>query len=136
MEGKWEWNENLETGIDNVDEQHKTLVFMVNRLMSELAENKREKAVSETIEFLEAYIILHFNEEENLQRKVKYTHYEEHKNVHDEFVKNFQTIKSDYENYGINTDLTFRLSEMVADWLLEHISVVDKKLADFINEKR
>jgi hemerythrin len=136
MDNKWIWNSKLETGIKIIDEQHMTLVDMVNRLMTELNAGKRDFVVSETIDFLEAYILLHFTEEEILQKNIKFTFYDEHKKIHEDFTNRFLIIKSDFEKYGVNPDITLRLSEFVADWLIDHICIEDKKIADFINEKK
>ena len=34
------WNENFETGIQEVDEQHKTLVILLNKLANSLTQEK------------------------------------------------------------------------------------------------
>ncbi len=124
----FKWSNNLATGIDKVDQQHKQLIETVNSLLEAVKNGEPKVKVDETIKFLSDYVITHFKTEEEVMIKHQYPEYEKHKNIHDNFVKDFkELIKKRNE-----LSFTFKLQSKVGEWLINHIHNVDKKMAKFI----
>lgn len=126
------WNENFETGINEIDEQHKKLIILLNKLANTLTQEK-EYEVEETFNELANYAEYHFKCEEEIWNK--YLKDEllvlKHKDTHSSFLPKVIELK---EN---NKDKSFH--EIVEDillflirWLAFHIIDEDKRLAFII----
>ena len=63
-----EFTDNLATGNEMIDSQHKELIGKINAVM-ESCEQSNDKAVAvRTLDYLEDYTNFHFSAEEQLQR--------------------------------------------------------------------
>jgi len=62
------WNRNFETGIERIDQQHKILVEILNRLARHFASNPQEPDYDRIIDELLDYAKFHFEEEEQIWR--------------------------------------------------------------------
>ena len=58
------WNRNLETGIAQIDEQHKQIVHLLNKLAGHLALKSSSVELNEVFGELAAYADHHFKSEE------------------------------------------------------------------------
>ncbi len=63
------WNEHFNTGLSEVDEQHRKLVEILNRLASNIAYGSGEDSLNEIFEELTNYSIYHFETEEAIWHK-------------------------------------------------------------------
>ena len=85
-----EFSENLVTGNELIDSQHKELIDRINKLLDSCeADNGKVTAVN-TLDYLADYTDFHFSAEEKLQQEIGYPDYDKHKSVHEGFK---QTIK-------------------------------------------
>ncbi|HRS19073.1 MAG TPA: hemerythrin domain-containing protein, partial [Bacteroidales bacterium] len=76
------WNPTFETGIPEIDYEHKVFVSIIQRLESALqAKNKTQ--VINTIEELLKYADFHFTSEENIMIREEYPDYQWHKRIHE-----------------------------------------------------
>ena len=128
------WKEDLETGIEKIDFQHKELFKAVNGLIDACHDNKGFKVIDDTITFLLNYTISHFNEEEALQQKGGYPDYPNHKKLHEDFRTQAQEL-AEKVKVGHSIDVVMELSRLIGDWLIKHIKKEDKKLGEYLKEK-
>ena len=95
------WNNNFNTGIASIDEQHRRLVALINTLASHLT-HKSEISTLETIfTELSEYAAYHFPSEEDIWAQY-FPNDEletEHKQEHDSFAKTILDLKNK-ENLG------------------------------------
>lgn len=73
------WSDELSVGIEEIDEQHKVLVNLINRMHNAIAEKHGSEVVSGILAELVDYTKIHFAVEESLLRILGYPGYEEHK---------------------------------------------------------
>ena len=99
------WQEDLNTGIQVIDTQHKRIVEMINQLHDAQAQHDRA-LLGNVIEELVDYTLSHFAFEETLLEDSGYQFTRAHKKVHELFIKRV----SDYR-------LRFESGEDVADGL-------------------
>lgn len=131
-----EWNNDLSIGVNEIDNQHKELFKRINSLLEACTQGKGKDEVGKVINFLEDYIVEHFNAEEAIQRKcASYPDYQSHKALHDEFRKKFSELKKQFENEGAGLPLVLRTNRAVVDWLIMHIGRVDKVLGSFLKKE-
>lgn len=131
-----EWNDDLATGVDEIDNQHKELFKRINSLLDACTQGKGKGEVGKVLNFLEDYIVAHFNAEEAIQKKHSYPEYEPHKALHDEFRKNFAELKKQFEKEGAGLPLVLRTNRTVVDWLINHIGRIDKALGAFLKLRK
>lgn len=130
------WRKNYEVGIEKVDEQHKELFQKINNLLEACTNHKGREEVVETINFLEEYVNKHFSEEEQLQRDYSYPEYVKHKAAHEQFTRNFLELKKKLQQEGPTLQFIMQVNKVVVDWLIIHITNVDKAFGNFVNEKK
>lgn len=126
----FKWGTNFETGIQEVDDQHRKLVELINSLGAQLAENDMtDRHVEALLQELFNYTQYHFQEEERLM--VYYgldsRHCTQHLSAHKSFIDDVtymsQQPKKDDGDDGKS------LLEFLIHWLAYHILGCDKNMA-------
>lgn len=121
------WNSSLEIGHEKIDEQHKILVGIINKLHAASGTPKGQCDFRPIMVDLYKYTLYHFTEEEALMSNAHYTHRPLHKLEHDQFVQRLDVLAEKAKAGECIGNETFT---WLVGWLLDHISVTDKKLAD------
>lgn len=123
------WTDDLNTGIDVIDRQHRRIVDYINDL--ELAKAKQDReAVGKVLDELVDYTLSHFAFEESLQEEAGYKYCKPHKKVHDLFVRRV----NDYlERFRLGDDIVDEIHHMLTSWLINHIRRDD---ADYVSAVR
>lgn len=135
MRSLWQWSSAIELGVEAIDNQHKELINHCN-LLNNVDELNRKKILGdEAVNYLMQYINEHFEQEEALQQKVGYPRYEAHKKLHKHFTEQMEALKSEFDQKGMTIEAFFELSTTLNDWIVTHIGMEDKALADFIKSK-
>ena len=126
------WDSSLESGYEKVDNQHRQLVVAVNNLMEASFNGKGDRAVLETLEFLTAYAIKHFSDEEKLQVLYHYPDYLNHKRLHDDFKAVVGELVRKVGEEGPTEEIIDEVSSIIGAWLLNHIRGDDFRMAAFV----
>lgn len=116
------WNPQFETGIPEIDTQHKRIVVLVNQ-MREAKLNKDMDAVASVITEMVDYTISHFAFEEVLMEDSGYRFLRAHKRVHELFT---QRIPEFQARFAAGEDITEELHNMLSHWLDNHIRGEDQ----------
>ncbi|SFQ02945.1 putative bifunctional diguanylate cyclase/phosphodiesterase [Pseudomonas borbori] len=122
------WNRNFETGIDSIDQQHRTLVEILNRLARHSAASTSEQVCSQVLDELLDYAAFHFEEEERIWRQVfpGCRQLQDHLDSHQLFfarIREFQSSEASQE------DILTSLFKYLTRWLAFHILDSDRKMA-------
>ncbi len=128
-----EWTESLSLGVEAIDDQHKELIRIVNRLLHAIKDKDSEMIVNEILAGLREYTVFHFNAEEKFMEEIRYPHRGEHLQQHQDLkqkVKGFQYARFHHEEVTLG-----ELKAMLSEWLLEHILDSDLRIAKFMREK-
>lgn len=124
--GKFVWTEQLNIGIDVIDQQHRRIVEYINQLDDARSNGYSRDEIGNLINELVDYTISHFGFEESLQEEAGYPFIKAHKKVHDLFaqrVSDFQT------RFNQGEDVTKALNSLLVTWLFNHIKRDD---ADYV----
>ena len=129
MEALIEWETSLETGMAQIDEQHRTLIDQVKIL----ADRSRPDRIPETLRFLEKYVAEHFGAEERLHQETDYPETETHIDVHNALIQTFLNFKKEYGAKGDEERLLMllKLTHLLSTWLREHITGMDRRFAKY-----
>lgn len=129
------FTKDLETGVAQIDTQHRALFDAMNRLADACSQGKGREEANKTLLFLNDYIITHFNDEEKLQLKYDYPERIKHKGYHDQFKLSVKNMIDEYHKEGASIVLLGKINSKVGMWLLNHIKREDSKLGVFIKGK-
>jgi hemerythrin len=128
----YEWTNDLETGNDLIDSQHKELIQAINNLLNACANGKGRDEISTTVDFLSNYTVKHFSEEELLQDKSQYPDYINHKKLHKDFTRVVKDLAEQIKQDGPSLILVGKVNSHIGDWLVNHIKKQDTKVAAHI----
>ncbi len=123
------WDARYETGIDQVDNQHKRLVSLLNTLGELYARGATEALVKRVFEALAAYAVYHFREEEAIMASypIDAEHATAHKASHAAFGEQVQAA---LEKAGKKPmQVAGELLTFLTKWLIFHILGTDQRLA-------
>ena len=118
------WSDDYSVEIEEIDEQHKQLVALINKLYDALARKQQRDEISTVLDELVDYTKVHFAVEECLMRIFHYPEYDAHKAIHDDIVGKVITFQSQY--HAGNDKVGMELLMFLKDWLMDHINKVDK----------
>lgn len=124
------WTDELNTGIDVIDRQHRRIVEYVNEL--DVADNKHDKAgVKHVLDELIDYTLSHFVFEEELMENANYPFLKAHKRVHEIFTKR---VVECLQRAGKDENVAPELLSMLKVWLFNHIKCDDADYAEIVKE--
>ena len=126
------WDNNLETGHNHIDNQHRMLFNTLQRLGSSCRDGSGHDELVRTVEFLNAYTLKHFADEEKLQVLHDYPDYQEHKRYHDDFSRVVRELSGQLLQEGASYSLVHTVYGTIGDWLLHHIKGEDFKMAAYM----
>lgn len=129
-----EFTENLVTGNELIDSQHKELIEKINGLMRS-CETHAELAVAvKTLNYLADYTEFHFSAEEKLQEEIEYPGIVEHKKQHAGFKQAIEELHEMLEEQeGPTPAFAEQVNKKVTEWLYKHIQGFDRSVAEYKN---
>ena len=122
-----EWRTEFETGVADVDHEHRELVDLINALHSKVENDDSPETVSTFLGEVFAKISAHFALEETVMRKHGYDEYAEHKADHEKLLDDIRDIMDDHEA-GHYSDVGDQLAHAVRDWFVNHFKTKDARL--------
>lgn len=122
-----EWRTEFETGVADVDHEHRELVDLINALHDELGGKAPRENVGAFLGEVFAKISAHFALEESIMRKHAYDEYLEHKRDHEALLDDIRDIMDDFDA-GKYTDYDKALANAVHDWFVDHFKTKDARL--------
>ncbi len=127
------FDEALRTGNELIDTQHQELIARVNKLTEKCRPGTEKTVAAQTLGFLMDYTNKHFGDEEKLQEEYGYPLLDSHKAQHAAFVKQVEELEEMLiEEEGPSEAFVAAVKKNVVDWLLNHICVWDKQLAQYV----
>ncbi len=128
------WRESYENEVPDMNEQHKTLVQMINKAYV-IVRNHREEAHLALQFFYEVkeYALRHLQEEEALMERYEYPEFEEHKRAHGLFLRKLDEFQ---HRIALSDPTVIReIYAFLRYWMMEHTLEMDKRYGAFVREK-
>ena len=129
------WDPALATGHDIIDNQHQQLIAAVNALFDAHRNGKGRKEVEKTMDFLVAYTVKHFSDEQKLQEKFEYPHYPAHRQIHEGFKEVAQNLAATLRRDGPTDELISNVCVTIGRWIINHIKSEDFIMAAHIRKR-
>ena len=127
------WDSDFVFGIQKIDEQHKKIFEIINRLY-DLFNNKEldQLVIDQTIKELADYAIYHFQVEEQYFMEFGYEKMDEHIRIHDQYRAKIEEWRKRYDESKDRT-IFFEISNFLQDWWNWHINHTDREYVPFLN---
>ncbi len=127
-----EWVDGFSVGISKIDEEHKKLIDLINRVIHAKEHKDDPEEIKGVLEGMKSYALAHFKTEETYMQKFNYPEYQDHKEEH----RHFSTEIIAYSDKVIkgNSQIANEIIEYLKWWLVNHIQVSDKKYVVCFNE--
>lgn len=122
-----EWRKEFETGIADVDHEHRELVDLINELHEAVRVDADRDTISNFLGEVFARISAHFALEETVMRKHRYDEYEAHKAEHEKLLDEIRDIMDAHEASD-SADYQSTLSTTIRDWFVNHFKNKDARL--------
>jgi len=133
----FEWNDNFQTDLPSVDEQHHHLVDLINKLGDQLNDGDNNHVeIDKLFQELLRYAGYHFFEEESLMQTVGLDdrHITAHKKKHRDFIDRLVLLRDGAK--GNLDSIAAELLEYLIHWLTYHILGQDQNMARQIEAVR
>ncbi|HPW66840.1 MAG TPA: bacteriohemerythrin [Salinivirgaceae bacterium] len=117
----------LETGINEIDEQHNRIITLVNQLYEAFIAERSKKEIREIIKNLSDFSSYHFNTEERYFKQFGYENASEHQLSHKLFTDELTKFSKAYQAGKSFDTIEFML--FLQSWILKHFSADDQ---DFV----
>jgi len=127
------WSDSLSVEIRQIDDQHRQLVTLINRLYRAMQTGSNRQEIAAVLDELVEYTVYHFNAEEDLFTRNGYPEELLHKKAHKHLVAQVVEFQQKFKS-GIS-ELDMPLLQFLKDWLVQHIMKTDKRYAKFLHEK-
>ena len=128
-----EWKSEYETGVPDLDTQHKVLFDNINRIGKLLDKQDIERAeAAYLLNFLEKYAAQHFSGEEACMARFRCPAHERNKTEHEMFLEILTVATGEFESAAMPKKVLERMHESMVWWINNHILKVDINLKDFV----
>ena len=124
------WSSDCETGNQVIDNQHRRIIELIDRLIAIEAPQENKVLISDTLNQLMRYTQEHLAYEERLLTTHNYPGLTEHKAVHREFRR--QVTRFCDEARSSKPDVLREILTYLVGWWVDHIMEEDKKSADYL----
>lgn len=125
-----QWSASMSVGNVYIDEQHTILIDTINQLASAESQNDRP-VIAMIIDELISYAAFHFEYEEQLMQAAGYPGLEDHRRVHQDFVKWVDNLREEF-TYHRRAQLGAQILGFLRDWLRQHILGDDRLYCPYI----
>lgn len=128
------WNEKYSVKVRDLDEQHKRIFEIINKLDSYMRQGKGKEILGSVLKEMVDYTKVHFASEERILRDSGYSEYEQHKAIHENITEKVNTIYQQYQA-GKGAHLSIETMNYLNNWLAKHILGTDQKYSLHLNGK-
>jgi len=124
------WEKIYMTGIKKVDDEHKILVNMLNKLEACITAPNSEEVLAMVLRNLVDYVKFHFKSEEEVMERIGFPELQRHKVLHKDLVNEVAAILLDLKKDRLWT--VPELTAFLQHWLVDHILGEDLKIGRYL----
>ncbi len=128
----FKWSPDYSVHIKTIDDQHKELVDILNRLFVAVSKREGDKVIAEILDALTSYTKTHFALEERLMRQAKYKDLDAHMEEHRKLLEKLDQLCK--KHLIEEKPIYFEMLSFLKTWLKEHIQGVDTKYSTALQQ--
>ncbi len=122
----FEWDSALDVGVAEMNEQHKTLINLMEVLYQKNLESHSKAELITAIDNLVNYVVQHFHDEENYMASIQFPMLKTHKQIHQHLMDDLGKLIEQFKQSEI-TQLSGEFIMFLKFWLSTHIRGIDAK---------
>ena len=126
------WSNDYSVNVETIDEQHQQLLARINGFLHSVQSGEGQEHVQSTVNFLVAYVDIHFRTEEYFMKKHAYPGYATHKSEHERLSNAVLSIAQGISDIRPSRGVVTQLVTEMGTWILEHVQKMDKTLGRFL----
>lgn len=125
-----EWTQELETGIREIDRQHRQFVNLINEL-DDAIQTGNADGIRHVIEGVLNHTVTHFEFEEELMQKAGFSSLKAHQQSHEFFMRKIAVLRG---NFNAGESVSKLLLSILKGWLANHIKGEDRDYIDSVKK--
>lgn len=127
------WRTAYETGVSEMDEQHKKLITTINVMYRIVRDSDTDESMDGVLAQINEYASVHLKDEEALLVEHGYPDLDAHVALHNEYKEKIESLSAEVqEKHGAANKNIYLF---LRDWWVNHIVKEDKEYGSFLNEK-
>lgn len=126
------WNNSFSVGVRKLDEQHKKIIKILNKLIETKDSTVDSEIISDTLTEMTKYASEHFESEEKLMSEYNYPDYSLHKEQHKQFKE--KTVKFCMDAMSYKATIPIEILTFLKEWWINHILESDMKYRTFFSQ--
>lgn len=124
---KFAWKSEYSLNNSLLDAEHQELFKIASEAFKYVPNDKKLEKIKTTLNELFSYFQVHFKDEEEYMKKIKFDKFEEHKKSHQEIIEELNNFIKNIKNMEI-LEIEEKLKEFIEVSLVGHILEKDKKI--------
>lgn len=128
-----EWNDSLFLSHEHLDDDHREMAALINKLYLSVGEDFGKDAVAAAARELLKFSQAHFSHEKGLMAQYDYPDLAAHLSEHKTLLDELQGLIAILE--GGSEAVRFETVEFLDDWFAAHLKNADARFAAFLNER-
>ncbi len=128
------WSEQLSVGVAEIDEEHRELRFLIQRLQWAMKQGDPTHEIRLILDTLADHALTHFSTEESHFLETGYPQAHSHALEHRRFERKINQFIRSFE--AGQPEVASEMLSHLIDWLAKHIEGTDKEFAAFLTENQ
>ncbi len=129
-------SDDLMTGLEAVDEQHRQLFAWGNALLFPDDGELSPDELCNGLKYLDAYVSFHFATEEQAMEQLGFPRAEAHRWQHTHFRREIRELSERALVDGPSRPLALKLHYLLYDWFVGHIRFSDSEVAEWMRQRQ
>ena len=129
------WKEELTTGIEELDDQHKAMFDVVNELVEAAGSGLPREHLNKLIRSLHEHAAVHFDCEERHMELRRCSVCAANHLAHREFLRDLVDLEEQFDREGATPDFVDQVRQRVCVWLKTHIMAIDIALRETVDQE-
>jgi hemerythrin len=126
------WNDNFSVNVEEIDNQHKEIIRIINELYVSIVEGKSKNTMDTIFKDLTEYATTHFKTEEEHFENFNYPESSFHKQQHEDIAKKIEEFKK--RNEEGRKILESEILRFQMSWFINHVILIDKRFTECFKE--
>ena len=129
------WDEELNTGIPWIDNQHRKFLEIMNILLNSIIHEDDYHELEKSLKFLQNYVKAHFGTEEGLMQQHGFPGYMLQKKQHYYFNNRIEEFIGNLYIEGISRELAMKVAAELWKWFKGHIVKKDREFGEYLKNR-
>lgn len=128
------WTTEMSVGLTELDDDHRTLIKIINHLNANIGESMRLETVRQCLVALRRYAEFHFAREERVMIACNFPGIDVQKSEHRDFIKRIQEVtrRFDADPQAASTVVNDELLGFLREWFNHHILIEDMAYRPYV----